>query len=105
MGKWTRERLTPIVLGLAALAFAPAPFPKPDRRAAPDDLTQLQGTWERVLHNGQAPGHTDVAVVRGNVWRHNTPTDSWVMTLDATRPVKRLDLVKVGNKSHFFRGI
>src|SRR5262249_46159850 len=97
-----------LALGLAAtacLAFAPAPFPKPGRRDNADDLTKLQGNWVRVLHNGKAQPGNDVVVVRGDVWRYNTPTDSWVMKLDASKNPKRIDLVKIGDKNSFFRGI
>jgi uncharacterized protein (TIGR03067 family) len=98
-----------LVLFLAAtacLAFAPAPFPKPDRRdTGADDLTKLQGSWVRVLHNGQTQNGTDVVVVRGDVWRYNTPFDSWVMTLNPAKKPRHIDLVKVNDKTSFFRGI
>ena len=95
-----------LLAATACLAFAPAPFPKPDRReTGADDLTRLQGTWVRVLHNGQTQNGHDVVVVRGDVWRHNTPTDSWVMKFDVSKNPRHIDLVKVGDKSNFFRGI
>jgi uncharacterized protein (TIGR03067 family) len=98
-----------LALSLAAaacLAFAPAPFPKPDRRdAGADDLTKLQGSWVRVLHNGQMQNGHDVVVVRGDVWRYNTPNDSWVMKFDPVKKPKHIDLIKVGDKNNFFRGI
>ena len=98
--------MRPIALAaaLAGLAFAPAPFPR-SRDRGPDDLARLQGTWVRVLHNGRAQSGSDVVVVRDNVWRYNTPRDSWVMTLDAKGAPKRIDLVRVGEKNSFFRGI
>jgi uncharacterized protein (TIGR03067 family) len=98
-----------LALSLAAaacVAFAPAPFPKPDRRdARADDLTKLQGSWVRVLHNGQTQNGHDVVVVRGDVWRYNTPNDSWVMKFDPVKKPKHIDLIKVGDKNNFFRGI
>jgi uncharacterized protein (TIGR03067 family) len=95
-----------LLAATVCLAFAPAPFPKPDRReTGADDLTRLQGTWVRMLHNGQAQPGNDVVVVRGDVWRYNTPNDSWVMKFDTSKKPKHIDLIRVGEKANYFRGI
>jgi uncharacterized protein (TIGR03067 family) len=44
-----------LLLALAGLAFAPAPFPKPEKKSAPLTGEQLQGTWRLVgyLYDGK----------------------------------------------------
>jgi len=89
---------------LPSLAFAPAPFPKPERGLVDvDDVKKIQGTWVRVLHNGQPT--SGVIVVKDNVWRANIPSDSWYVKLDATKRPKQIDLVSVNNKDSHFRGV
>jgi uncharacterized protein (TIGR03067 family) len=97
-------RTTALCLAVAALAFAPAPFPKPPRNNKPeDDLAKLQGTWGGIPASGRKSG--GVAVVKGDVWRANTPHDSWTIKLDPTKRPRQIDLIKVGDKNTFFRGI
>jgi uncharacterized protein (TIGR03067 family) len=89
-----------------SLAFAPAPLPRPQRGREGDDLARLQGVWENVNHNGRPyPQGRDLPEVKGDVWRHNTPLDSWTITLDPHSRPKRIDLHGRNDKGVFFRGI
>jgi uncharacterized protein (TIGR03067 family) len=99
----SRKLILLALAALPALAFAPAPFPRPERRPAEDDLAKIQGTWARVLYNERPT--TGVVVVKGDVWRANIPADAWIIKLDASKWPRRIDLVSVNNKNSFFRGI
>jgi uncharacterized protein (TIGR03067 family) len=98
------RRTTLLCLAAAlALAFAPAPLPRRAKNVSKDDLLGMQGSWYGVTHNGRRSG--DFVVVRGDLWRANTPNDSWVIKLDPSRSPKHIDLVSANDKVTIFRGI
>jgi uncharacterized protein (TIGR03067 family) len=105
------RRFLPLLV-LLSLAFAPAPLPKPDRRAGCADLKAMQGTWYRtsVIANGieheRTPGGTKIVITDTHL-QFPSPLDAWTITLDAKKSPKHFDYV--GN-SHYtndtiFRGI
>jgi uncharacterized protein (TIGR03067 family) len=95
-----------LFLVAASLAFAPAPLPRQKRDGGGDDLARFQGVWVEVSHNGRAiDSSPDVVEVKGDIWRANTPSDSWVITLHPHARPKAIDLVRVGDPKQFFRGI
>jgi uncharacterized protein (TIGR03067 family) len=96
--------LTLVFLAALSFAFAPAPFPRPQRAGRqPDDLERLQGWWDDVSHNGR-PSEA-VREIKGDIWNHDTPKDSWIITLAPHAQPPRIDLVRVGDRNSFFRGI
>lgn len=96
--------VTVLASACAALAFAPAPLPRRDRREAQDDLAAMQGVWQRLTHNGRdAPG--DTVEVKGDVWRANVPGDSWTLKFDQKARPRRVDLRRVGEPTNFFLGV
>lgn len=96
-------RTIALCLVALALAFAPAPLPRRDRNKAEDDLARLQGSWGGVTHNGHLS--RDFVVVKGDLWRANTPDDSWIIKLDQTKRPRQINLIHSKTKAEVFRGI
>ena len=98
-------RRTALLVVLSSLAFAPAPVyrVKPDKRT---DLDKMQGAWVRVSIsiNGQrheeAVGST-VVIIKGDTMSFGSPTDTWRLTLDATKSPKRIDRPQLGGSLCF----
>jgi uncharacterized protein (TIGR03067 family) len=87
-----RRLLLPLVT--LSLAFAPAPFPRPD--SPKDDLKKMQGTWERVAltiggaAHPEAPGQITI-VITGTHLQFPSPQDAWTITLDAGKKPRHFD--------------
>jgi uncharacterized protein (TIGR03067 family) len=87
-------RTTLLVLAVsAALAFAPAPFPKPSRHATDqDDLKKLQGEWYRVEYDGRPerpPLH--VRIVNDRL-EFISSSGAYVISVDPRKRPKRIDI-------------
>jgi uncharacterized protein (TIGR03067 family) len=98
------------VFALLSLAFAPAPFPKPD--STKHDLNKLQGTWTRVSltiggrrHDEGLDGTT--IVITGTRLQFPTPHDAWMISLNAKKSPKLFDYTGATPtvKDFVFRGI
>jgi uncharacterized protein (TIGR03067 family) len=65
---WTRPLL--LLAVLACAGFAPAPFPKPERKKHTDDLAAMQGSWKLVRYESNGKPMTSNFRVRidKNVW-------------------------------------
>jgi uncharacterized protein (TIGR03067 family) len=74
-----------VVAALAALAFAPAPFPRTARQPEPDDLKKLQGVWVQESLNGRPVAGESAFRIQGERAIWEAPGDVWVMKLDRTR--------------------
>jgi uncharacterized protein (TIGR03067 family) len=92
-----------LLLAVASLAFAPAPFP---RQGAGDpskeDLKKMQGTWTtlRRTYSGSplaSPGELTVVFTGDRVKYlvNGVVRTEWIMTLDAKTKPKTLDRKKV----------
>jgi uncharacterized protein (TIGR03067 family) len=89
---------------LLSLAFAPAPFPKPDRRAGRADLKAMQGEWVlvRETHATGPPRpkrHLGASFKRGRVTffpEGDGLAGEWAVTLAAGEQPKAIDLKKGG---------
>jgi uncharacterized protein (TIGR03067 family) len=79
-----------LLLAAASLAFAPAPFPKPER--SDKDLKQLQGTWI-------GPGDLVARFERNTLsyYRGGKLVCSYRITLNAAAQPKAMDLVGIGD--------
>lgn len=107
-----RPRLLLVLLAIAVLGFAPAPFPKPARPGKDSsDLSKLQGTWDVVeyLYQGRRslsePAQVRISgdrfefIVRGEV------RSKWVVLLDPKTSPRTLDR-RIGDDSRgLLRGI
>jgi uncharacterized protein (TIGR03067 family) len=87
-----------IVLGLTA--FAPAPFPRAERRAGKDrlDLDAIQGVWEAVSIDEMRDGRLHRVswpvrriYVRGKRWGFDQDGGGFYVTLDASRRPSTID--------------
>jgi uncharacterized protein (TIGR03067 family) len=92
-----------VVAALAGLAFAPAPFPR--RRAPVDDLTLLQGKWQRVESHGQVERDGVVVTITGTRMQFPSREDAWTLTLDQNRRPRRIDFAQIGGMKTDFRGV
>src|SRR5262245_21498126 len=107
-----------VCLALAALGFAPAPFPRPDRsKVDPDraDLARMQGTW-RVKYQTDGERVIDrtgwLVVESGSRMRYFSPGGDaradYRMTLNSRSKPKAMDLVggdkKLWRGTYLFRG-
>jgi uncharacterized protein (TIGR03067 family) len=94
-----------------SLAWAPAPFPRPDRGKR--GLEKLHGTWRRVhcsLHGKPVQmGEMTVEIVgdRMTILLPNKPKSEWTITLDATKKLKVFDFTgRPGPaRGHCFLGV
>jgi uncharacterized protein (TIGR03067 family) len=95
--------LAPLLLAAVSLAFAPAPFPKPPKPVK-DDLTALQGPWQRLSYTfGGNPvtlvapdGGSIHAVIKGNKLTYTQGTlvhGVWTFTPDRTVTPRRFTVV------------
>jgi uncharacterized protein (TIGR03067 family) len=90
------RRVLPL-LSILCLAFAPVPFPKPDRRT-PKDLAAMRGEWEVIschINGGLASTDGHTAVFDGNRLHRLTEgrtTIKWIVTLDSSKKPKWMDL-------------
>jgi uncharacterized protein (TIGR03067 family) len=105
-----RKSLFFLVPAVLALAFAPAPFPRPSKQRGDtneSDLKKLQGAWTRVqLGIGVPPGVDNCAVtITGTRMQFPSPDDAWTLTLQATRKPKLIDAARVNAQKDVFRGI
>jgi uncharacterized protein (TIGR03067 family) len=89
------RRFLPLLV-LLSLAFAPAPLPRPERKA--DDSKKMQGRWVLVsrLYEGRQTSHVVAAVeVEGDRWTYVNAKGDWrasgKMTLDTSKVPRRLD--------------
>src|SRR5437763_14137379 len=76
----------------AALAFAPAPFPKPSRHVEQDDLKAIQGDWYRVEYDGQPeqpPLHVRIV---GDQLNFISASGSYTLAVDPKKRPKRIDI-------------
>jgi uncharacterized protein (TIGR03067 family) len=97
------RRILPL-LAVLCLAFAPLPFPKPDRSDA--DLKALQGEWHRALVTIDRVVHSEVGsettiVIAGDRMKYSVagrPTNEWEFTLDRKARPPRFD--RKGLKGH-----
>lgn len=91
-----------------ALAFAPAPFPRPGKRAADEnDLKKLQGAWLRVqLGIGTTPKENNCPItITGTRMQFPVADDAWALTLNPAGKPKTLDARRISNPGSLFRGI
>ncbi len=100
-------RIRALIIAVAVLgltAFAPAPFPRPDRK---DDLKGLSGTWTVTRYDmgGTAVGLAGTMKVKieGNKWSFlrvtaagTMPSTSYTFTLDAKKDPRLIDLTRTG---------
>src|SRR5262245_8460500 len=97
-----------LLLAVLCLAFAPAPFRRPDRVADPkDELRRLQGEWVRVsLHidGKQSTGSTEMTVTDTRM-QFGGADDRWDISLDVRASPRRIDLVRTNDSKNIFRGI
>src|SRR4051794_31409580 len=85
----------PLLATALSLAFAPAQFPRSDRRgAAPDDATALQSEWRmvRCVSNGVTSPGTDEAAITIQGDRLSFPKHDFATTLDTQRRPKSMEL-------------
>ncbi len=95
-------RIRALMVALAVLsqtAFAPAPFPKPERK---DDLKSLEGTWSVARYElaGAARPTAKMKVrIEGNKWTFlrvdaagTTPTVTYTFTVDPKKNPRLIDL-------------
>jgi uncharacterized protein (TIGR03067 family) len=86
---------TILLLAIGSLAFAPAPFPKPD--SSKDDLKKMQGEWAQVRFDlgGRADQVRNFTVVitgdRLRWFLDGKPFVAWSITLDGTRKPREFD--------------
>lgn len=98
-------RATALAVAILALAFAPAPFRKPDRFRAEDDLAKLQGDWLRVRYKGNAEPRPMTLRAEGGRIRYVPWDNSWTVRLDSTRRPRRIDIVRDDDPTEFYRGV
>jgi uncharacterized protein (TIGR03067 family) len=97
-----------LLLVVASLAFAPAPFPRAGKRGSNEsDLKKMQGRWDRVgLGTGEKPRpSTCLVTITGTRMQFPAADDAWVLTLGTTSNPKWLDAKRVNNPNSLFRGI
>jgi uncharacterized protein (TIGR03067 family) len=98
-------RTTALGLAVLALAFAPAPFPRPGKYKQEDDLAKLQGDWLRVSYKGQAEPRPLTLRISGNRMQYVPWDTAWVVKLDTTKRPRRIDIIRQGDPTEFYRGV
>jgi uncharacterized protein (TIGR03067 family) len=107
-------RTCALLLACAALAFAPAPFPRARRPADPNQalLKKIQGTWTTVsrTYGGRVmKGRGEMTVVfsgdRVKYLVNGEVRTVWVITLDTTKKPIIFDRAKVDGKSNIGKGM
>jgi uncharacterized protein (TIGR03067 family) len=83
------------LLALVCLAFAPAPFPKPERDRSCAHLEAVQGQWVRTFASLGGRRVTtyslhDVATIGGNRWSEGKA--EWTFKLTGRRSSGRIDM-------------
>src|SRR5947209_14134406 len=71
-------RLLVLLAVIAAVGFAPAPFPRPGKKRPPDDLVHLQGTWKLIRYE-----------VQGKDWLPTSTTPWWKVQKDRIHTIQR----------------
>jgi uncharacterized protein (TIGR03067 family) len=97
-GCLVHKRLTILALTGLSLAFAPAPFPRPD--PGKNDLKKLQGVWQPIaltLESGvpavQFPwDRMEIVQDRMTYFKNGAPVCVWILTLDPRKTPKVLDV-------------
>jgi uncharacterized protein (TIGR03067 family) len=106
------KRLPTLVLACLALAFAPAPFPKPDSNK--DALAKLQGVWMPVaitLESGSPPAafpwdRMEITKEQMTYFRNGGVVSQWKVTLDARKSPKVIDCQGAGgNHGALYQGV
>jgi uncharacterized protein (TIGR03067 family) len=105
-----RKSVLLLPAALSALAFAPAPLPRPDR--GKDDLKRMQGTWELVSFKVRGhPQQTGVhrAVIAGERMTYYDKNgrlwSEWWLSLDTAKAPRRFVWKKGGSTGPVrFRG-
>jgi uncharacterized protein (TIGR03067 family) len=100
--------LSLVLLSVLCLAFAPAPFRRPDRVADPKyELHRLQGEWVRVsLHIDGKPSTASTEMsVTGTRMQFGSVDDRWDISIDPRASPRRIDLVRTNDRKNVFRGI
>lgn len=86
-----RVRILLVLALAAAVGFAPAPFPKKERRSSRDDLEAMQGLWRMTAYEsgGSPVGHNYKVRIRNNRWtfisldgNQERETASYIYTLE-----------------------
>src|SRR4051794_19176606 len=89
-----RRLLTPCLVTLASLAFAPAPFYRPARSdSTEEEFRKLQGDWAReslTISGTEAPSLGGTAVIRGDRMTYPETKDVFVLTLDVKASPRRM---------------
>jgi uncharacterized protein (TIGR03067 family) len=94
-----------------AMAFAPAPFPKPD--SSQKEIRKLNGSWTRVSMTvgGNMIGGTMDAVIAGNRMKYlrpqGEPIVDWAITVDPRKTPRVFDMKALtgGEKGTTYWGI
>ena len=98
-----------IFLAALSLAFAPAPFPRPD--PSKEDLKKLQGTWLKVYSvpagNGENEGLLVIAKQRMSYTLPGMPTGEYEFQVNAKKKPKLFDFKGTGGlvQGNEYRGI
>src|SRR5947208_2033134 len=95
-----------LLLAVLCLAFAPAPFPRPDRRPGCADLKAMQGEWVLVRETYATGPPRPKRHLRASVaGRHIIISPSgdalagqWVLALAPGKKPKTVDLTLVGGR-------
>ncbi len=110
-----------LATGTASLAFAPAPFPRPDRRDGSLDLRKLEGTWKvEQLVNFDAQGKVSSTIT---VWKEiHVEKGQWYfvqdggggrmrrsttyrLVIDGKKKPATIDFMRAGNPKPWMLGI
>jgi uncharacterized protein (TIGR03067 family) len=102
-----------LALAVLMLGFAPAPFPRSDRRKSnQSDLERCQGTWVRVqLHidgqpRNEGPNGTTITIT-SNRLQFPVASDAWFISLDETKRPRQITYRGATDtvRRHVFRGV